>query len=220
MPSDYTPAPLARAPGSDVSTLVDGDAPNRDNLIVETSPGATPKLTLGYLLRVLDGALGGGGYFTKLLVGNAAPDPGSEGVGIEGGLVVTGVSTLATVTASLLTATAARITATFELGDATPPATNAATHTYNVTDGPVLFLDAHTVPLLLTLASPTSASARRYVVNIFWTPSTPGDDLEVRNAGASIIGGLGDRGWLRFRWDGSAWRPFGGCNFEGGTYVQ
>ncbi len=49
MPSNYTPATATLPDGAAVSTLVNGDAPSRDNLYVEAAPGATKKLTLALL---------------------------------------------------------------------------------------------------------------------------------------------------------------------------
>lgn len=155
----------------------------------------------------------------KMQIGASATDPGAVGLGIEGGLTVGGASTLGVVTASLVTPNALKITQTFERSQWTPSA-SAATLTWSVTDGPVIWLDAHTVPCTLTLADPPTSSAKRYEVDIFWAPTTSTDDLTVRNAATSIIGGLGDSGWIRFRWDGTAWRGFGGVNFDGGVFLQ
>ena len=49
MPSNYTPDTSTLPDGAAVSTLVNGDAVERDNLVKEASPGGTKKLTLALL---------------------------------------------------------------------------------------------------------------------------------------------------------------------------
>jgi hypothetical protein len=50
MSTSYTPSAATPPPGTAVATLADGEAINRDAIIEETTPGATPNLTLAMLL--------------------------------------------------------------------------------------------------------------------------------------------------------------------------
>jgi hypothetical protein len=70
MPTNYTPTPEIYD-GSAVSTLVDGDAVNRDNLYVEASPGT--KLTLGRLLNWIAGLSDGTTGILARLARTTAP---------------------------------------------------------------------------------------------------------------------------------------------------
>lgn len=55
MPTTRNPVPTAMRSPDTVSTLVDGDAVNRDDIFVELAPGGTPKLTLAYLHDIISG---------------------------------------------------------------------------------------------------------------------------------------------------------------------
>lgn len=233
MPSDYTATARARTVGADVTALVNGDAPNRDNLYVEASPGVKPKLTLGLLLDYLDGFASGVGAFTKLLVGNAAPNPGSEGLGVEGNIATNGTLTVAgassfsnTITAviatfsGLVTANAGLRIAGLLEATSDDVSTGNATHTYNPANGPFIWIHnwTHAGHLLdLTLPDIASGSARRHVCFFWFNPTNVGanDGLNVKRADATVIATIVAGGFGAARWDGTVWRTLFAIPFDG-----
>jgi len=71
MPTNRSPSAKAMRGPDTVVRLVNGDAVNEDNLMVEAAPGATPKLTLGYLHDLIAGIV------SQVGIGNTRVSNGS-----------------------------------------------------------------------------------------------------------------------------------------------